>query len=230
MYFSKVTANSALGIARELLDSRKDDAYASHSLLWQLFRGQSSVKRFLFREEHSANGLPVFYVLSSEPPASSDVFLCQSKPYLPKLTAGDRLAFKLRANPTVSVRREDGRSRRHDVLMHAKKQVDTLGMSPDEALEAKRAAALQGAIGWMSDCKRLEQWGIQLDCSPEVDIESYQQQCLYKPKEKRFIRFSSVDYQGLLTVVDPDRFINTLHTGVGKAKGFGCGMWMIRRI
>jgi CRISPR-associated protein Cas6/Cse3/CasE subtype I-E len=36
-----------------------------------------------------------------------------------------------------------------------------------------------------------------------------------------------VRFDGLLTVVDPVRFVQTLETGVGSAKGFGFGLLSI---
>lgn len=229
MYFSKVTFINAREAAQKLVDLNRNGAYASHALLWALFDHDDGA-HFLFREEEGAVGLPVFYVLSNRLPESSSLFLCESKSYQPRLMAGDRLAFKLRANPTISVRDVNGQSRRHDVLMHAKKQVDTTGMSLQEARDAKNAAALQAGTAWLADHQRLAGWGIQLDSEPVIDIESYRQQKLFQPKNKHHIQFSSVDYQGLLTVSDPAHFLEALSNGVGRAKGFGCGMWMIRRI
>ena len=46
------------------------------------------------------------------------------KPYAPRLAVGDRLAFRLRANPTIA-RKEEGKknSPRHDVVMDAQYQL-----------------------------------------------------------------------------------------------------------
>ena len=50
-------------------------------------------------------------------------FDIQSKAYDPSFDVGDTLRFDLRANPVVSRRAaEGGKSRRHDMLMNAKKE------------------------------------------------------------------------------------------------------------
>jgi CRISPR system Cascade subunit CasE len=38
-----------------------------------------------------------------------------------------------------------------------------------------------------------------------------------------------VDVSGLLTVIHPVHFLATLCGGLGHAKGFGCGLMLIRR-
>jgi len=51
-----------------------------------------------------------------------------------------------------------------------------------------------------------------------------------KGKGKRQINISTLDFISLLTVIDPELFLGTLYNGIGPAKGFGCGMMMIKRI
>jgi len=43
------------------------------------------------------------------------------------------------------------------------------------------------------------------------------------------VTLNSVQYDGLLRVVDPDRFRETLEGGIGSAKGFGFGMLSLAR-
>ena len=77
---------------------------------------------------------------------------------------------------------------------------------------------------WLAS--RAPSWGFHLPVEPEVG--AYRQHAL--PKDKgRSIRFSSVDYEGLLEVTDPRRLIETLAHGVGRAKAFGCGLMLLRR-
>ena len=44
------------------------------------------------------------------------------------------------------------------------------------------------------------------------------------------ICFSTLDFSGLLTVADPEKFLSTLYGGIGPAKGFGCGLLLIKRV
>lgn len=41
--------------------------------------------------------------------------------------------------------------------------------------------------------------------------------------------FSAVDLTGELQITDPDKFRQTLFTGLGRSKAFGCGLLMVRR-
>lgn len=206
------------------------DAYANHQLLWRLFT-EAEDRPFLFRQEMEKEqlqahefprGLPLFYLLSSCAPEPVPGLLeCDSKPFDPQLSPGDRLLFKLRANPTVA-RKSDGekRSRRHDVLMDAKWRCRQEGRdAPWELREAMDASAEQ----WLSD--RSEAWGFVLESAPQ--LSSYRQH--QWQRRQRQIRFSSVDYEGVITVTDPERLRAALFNGVGRSRAFGCGMIMVRR-
>jgi len=41
---------------------------------------------------------------------------------------------------------------------------------------------------------------------------------------------STVDFQGILTVTDPELFRKALYEGLGKSKAFGCGLMLVRRV
>tara|TARA_B100000902_G_scaffold194725_1_gene186031 strand:- start:83 stop:751 length:669 start_codon:yes stop_codon:yes gene_type:complete len=221
MYLSKVTMISSPQTAHELAKLQRNGVYASHQLIWQLF--SSDTKRsFLYREEMGATGMPEFYVLSkTEPQVISPIFSCVTKVFEPKLDKGQQLSFKLRVNPTVCVKGEDGKQRRHDVMMQAKYNVK------DELSDAQslKMHMEQAAISWLNNEKRLDEWGITLDFQPAID--GYTQHKVQKKRHQ--IQFSSVDYQGMLTVQYPQKFINQYAKGFGRAKGMGCGLMMIKR-
>ena len=229
MHLSRVTVATQTLNRHALLNLMAGDAYSNHQLLWRLFTDQPQ-RNFLFRQEieqeqlsgASSRGLPLFYVLSTEPPNDVPGLLeTQTKPFEPKLNRGDALAFKLRANPTVARKREGHRnSARHDVLMDAKVQCrrDNI-ITPDEQANPMNSAA----IAWLDE--RAEQAGFQLVSAPQVT--GYRQHSV--ARRDREIRFSSVDYDGLLTVLDPEVFKQTLGCGLGHSRAFGCGLLMIRR-
>ena len=221
MYLSKVTMKSSPQTAQELAKLQRNGVYASHQLIWQLFTNDAE-RSFLYREEIGATGMPEFYVLSkTEPQANLPIFSSVTKVFEPKLDKGQRLSFKLRVNPTVCVKGEGGKQRRHDVMMQAKYSVK------NELLDAQKLKMHmeQAAIGWLSNEKRLDEWGITLDCQPSID--GYTQHKVQKKRHQ--IQFSSVDYQGMLTVQNPLKFINQYAKGFGRAKGMGCGLMMIKR-
>ncbi|MCA1770770.1 MAG: type I-E CRISPR-associated protein Cas6/Cse3/CasE [Halomonas sp.] len=229
MYLSRVVVDLN-GLSRgALFEIMGGGAYGTHQLLWRLFPDHQGPRPFLFRQEMeepegggAPRGLPLFYVLSDrEPVPVSGLLEAQCKPLSPALEVGDQLAFRLRANPTVAKSVVGNRGRRADVLMAAK--------YPFEAGKARTSQACTDAMdhaarGWLAE--RAESWGFRLPAEPEVG--AYRQHAL--PKEKgRLIRFSSVDYEGLLEVSDPGRLIETLAQGIGRAKAFGCGLLLLRR-
>ena len=44
------------------------------------------------------------------------------------------------------------------------------------------------------------------------------------PRSRRFITIKTVEYSGVLEVLDPEKFSNALNQGVGRGKAFGLGM------
>ncbi|NAW34289.1 type I-E CRISPR-associated protein Cas6/Cse3/CasE [Halomonas alimentaria] len=229
MYLSRVRVDLN-GLSRgDLFDIMDGRAYAAHQLLWRLFPGHQGARPFLFRQEmeeisddRAPKGLPLFYVLSDREPRPVDGLLeAQCKPFSPVLEAGERLAFRLRANPTVAKPVAGQRGRRADVLMAAKYPFESGGDRKSQACADAMDAA---ARGWLEE--RAGAWGFRLPVAPEVG--AYRQHALSKEKG-RPIRFSSVDYEGLLEVTEPGRLIETLAQGVGRAKAFGCGLLLLRR-
>lgn len=224
MFLSKVTFLQSSHTAKELLKLTANGAYASHQLLWQLFTTEEQ-RNFLFREEMNPGGLPQFYVLSRTYPENNHVlFNLQTKTFQPKLSAGQRLAYKLRVNPTICLKDDNGKSKRHDVLMHAKFLAKKSGVNDSQEIQT---AMDQAAQTWISDEQRLQRWGIQLDALPE--IERYTQHRSQK-KTGNSLQFSSVDFQGVLTVKDSRKFMEQYVNGFGRAKALGCGLMLIRRV
>lgn len=223
MYLSKITTLSSGHAAQSLLRRGVNGSYASHQRLWTLF-SREPARNFLFREEQGPLGLPHYWVLSENLPRDEErMYSIQSKPFQPRLQAGEHLAFSLRANPTISVKALAGKSKKHDVLMHAKKIARQAGVTDAGQIQACMDEA---AHAWLADETRLAQWGIALACAPQV--EAYSQHESVKSRGQK-IAYSSVDYQGLLRVESPERFLQQLFCGFGRAKAFGCGLMLIRR-
>lgn len=129
MYFSRVRVKPDIRELSHLHHLLQNNGYGVHQMFWDLFPGGKE-RSFLFREEiareqiphyKGARGEPVYYMVSQRVPRDKNLlFGVESKPYEPRLTAGDRLSLKLRANPTIA-RKEAGKknSVRHDVVMDA---------------------------------------------------------------------------------------------------------------
>lgn len=188
---------------------------AHHRLIWAAFADHPERQRdFLWREESRG----VFLTLSSRPPLAIDLFEPpETKPFAPQLAQGDRLAFRLRANATRS-RKASGRV---DVVM------DALHALPQEDRAGARAGVAQreGSI-WLE--RQGAGAGFQLlDCA----VETYSTETLpeYGGPRKGAPRFGILDTTGHLEITEPERFLDRLAQGFGRAKAFGCGLMLIRR-
>lgn len=229
MYLSRVKVDLNHLSRSMLFNVMAGEAYSAHQLLWRLFPEHDGTRPFLFRQEMDETehepvprGLPLFYVLSHEAPETVDGLLSvESKPFAPELKPGDRLAFRLRANPTVAKAVHGKRGHRADVLMAAKKPFSREQRKSPECQQAMDGAAR----AWLT--QRAANAGFTLPVEPELG--AYRQHVLNKGRSQR-VQFSSVDYEGLLDVQDPAALLETLANGLGRAKAFGCGLFLLRRL
>lgn len=86
--------------------------------------------------------------------------------------------------------------------------------------------------------KQLETWLIEKGKSHgfvlvrekrlKFQAEGYQWHAL--PKKGKEAGFSSVDFEGEIEVTNTEQFAKTLFDGIGPAKGFGCGLMLVRRV
>ncbi len=221
-YFSKVRLSSQPQ-GRELLRSlsTQGDAYFDHALIWRLFPGEGEARDFLFRREREGDGPLSYYAVSQRAPqAVSGMLTVQSKPYAPKLSVGERVRFDLRANPVVTRKTKSGTPQRHDVLMDAKRQSKANKLDKSGCRDAMEAAALE----WLT--KRAPAWGLSIQ-TESVLTSGYAQHRLRS--KGRNIEFSSLDYCGMAQVTDPERLSFALVEGVGHARGFGCGLLLVKK-
>ncbi len=222
MLFSKVELRREADRLARAAHAVTQDGYRLHQALWQLFQAPPGTPRdFLYRRLETAQW-PSFYIISARQPVDTrGLWQIQSKTYMPQLAAGQRLAFALCANPVVTKLSPHGKPVRHDVVMNAKKQCQ----NPEATPIAMGSLIAQEGRAWLQ--ARAERCGFRLE---HVRVDGYRQHQLYKARGRKRIQFSTLDFDGLLTVVDAERFCHTLFTGLGQAKGFGCGLLLVRRV
>jgi CRISPR system Cascade subunit CasE len=196
-----------------------DRVGASHKLVWALFADRPDRERdFLWREQKPGH----FMALSSRLPEDPHrLFDLDYKPFAPVLSVGDRLGFMLRANPVVARLAVPGeRGKRHDVVMdalHAVPHGDRAVARPQAILTAGRA--------WLA--RQGEAHGFTpLD---DAAVDGYDQVRIQRAPAKPAV-FGMMDLSGILEVKDPARFLTRLAQGFGRARAFGCGLMLIRRI
>ena len=203
-----------------LLENPRGPGATGHNLMWSLFCDTPERTRdFLWRESRQG----VYYILSSRPPVDQHALfdLAEPKEFAPALAAGDRLRFSLRANPVVRRLVGDKKhSTKHDVVF------DVLRKQASECRASQRHAVIQEqGFKWLA--RQGKQSGFAVE-QREVGIDGYAQHQIGRAKSSP-MAFSTLDFEGVLTVEDPSQLLPAILRGFGAAKAYGCGLMLIRR-
>lgn len=224
-YFSRVTLKAGRVKPEQLVGLACGDGYKEHQALWRLFANDPDAERdFLFRRDELYHGLRYFVVSQREPDDADGIWLVESKPYAPSVHVGQQFAFSLRANPVIKRKGDDGKSRRHDVVMDARHRRGHQSQAHAER-EPVIAIAQKAGVEWLQ--QRAAKHGFSID-EGGVCVEGYRQH--RSPKRGKQISYSSIDLTGVLRVEDSAVFTEVLGLGIGPAKAFGCGLLLIRRV
>jgi CRISPR system Cascade subunit CasE len=250
MYFSFIRLRRDVS-PKDLAAVGQGDGYRVHKLLWNLFSDGPERKRdFLYRYE-TVKGWPTFYTVSARKPYDRQgLWEIMVKDYYPRLVERDRLSFKLRVNPThrdkkerteeeievwLGSREQRGLKQktptkkriRHDVVMDAKKRIGFRDISHDQRPHV--ASLIQEAgLTWLKGREMENGFSVN---ERDVRADGYYQHRLFKREGGKRIVFSSLDFDGILSVTDRDKFVEKcLYHGIGASKGFGCGLMLVRRV
>ncbi len=183
------------------------------------FAGQVHVPRgaeggFLFRIEPQGQGRAVVLVQSAVEPDWEYAFLNarhllaaspQVKVFAPQLEAGERLRFRLRANPTRKLSR--GRTGKPTGLR--------VGLY-----------TLEEQLVWLE--RKAEAGGFRLITCEVIAEGQVMASKPHTPQDSR-MRLLSVLYDGTLEVGDPEILTTTLQAGLGSGKAFGFGLLSVAR-
>lgn len=207
MYLSKIPLDPANRTTRELMTSPAK----IHGAIEQSFQGDR--KRNLWRIDRFSEGYHL-YLLSEEPPlvqnisinfgvAAQEQILTRSyDPLLQKIQGGQIWQFRLIANPVKSV--FDKNSERGKVVAHVTPQ------------QQKK---------WLLD--RSADYGFALDSDRFDVVKSDWKK--FKKNGGKNVSLKIATFEGYLTVTNEAVFRNTLVTGIGRAKAYGCGMLTVMK-
>lgn len=219
-YFSRLTLDINSIDTGKLVEEFSQNAYREHQFLWQCFAEDREANRdFVFRKE-SRHARIIYYVVSKRAPTGSSLWSVETKQYCPNLRTGETLAFSLRANPVITHKDDKGRSKRHDVIM------DTKSRTPNWKEAGLQKLISEAGIKWLKSRAPTHGFSVEAEM---VQVGAYQQQYGEKRSKRDPIRFSSLDFNGRLTVSDSDLFNKCLIRGLGRSKAFGCGLLLVRR-
>lgn len=211
-FLSKVTLNrSGIG-SSEYADVLKG-GYSSHQLIWSLFSDHAERERdFVFRWETEPQAHAL--VVSQREPVATSFFDVQTKVYEPKLKVGGHYEFALRAN-TVVKRRQDGKQTRHDIVWAAKSNGDK---------RADHEIALDVGTQWL--IRKGEECGFR-PLTNLIRINEHITRTFRKSKGNE-VTLSSLDFAGVLQVVNVEACESSLLSGIGPAKAYGCGLLLLK--
>ncbi len=189
------------------------DSYAWHQAVWKMFPGKDGQDRdFLMRIDRKPFGFEALVLSPDEPRRPewiSDMRWEAPKQVLESFLDHERYMFDLRANPTIKrvIRDADGNRKKNG-------QRTTICDPVELGKWLDRKAETSGFSVEMSEA------------SPPVKNSFVKSE---NGKKKKGVH-ASVDFRGVLRVVDRELFKNAFVNGIGPARAFGFGMLMLRPV
>lgn len=216
MYFSRLTLKESR--SKEFYNVFKEQ-YSIHKLIWKIFSDSKDRKRdyiYLVKDN-----MTIYTISYREPVGINSIWDIETKLYNPKIERGMYLEFMLKVNPVVS-RKITGKqvSSRHDVIM------DEIYRQRDLPEKTARIDLVeQEGTRWLKE--RAVKNGFSI-LDKDIRIDGYRQERFFKENKK--IQISTIEISGILKVEVKETFLKTLYNGLGSAKGFGCGMMLIKKL
>lgn len=158
-------------------------------------------------------------LIQSDTPVNQDheTIACwdvQSRQVSFRFNKGQRVRFQLRANPIICHKGDSEKGRKFEVgHFHTRKIFYP-------TVQERYAERNRHRLEWLHERGRK---GGFLPLLAEIDQEGR----IVSNKQRTERTLHYVDFQGNLEITDPDRFVQTLHDGIGSGRTFGCGMLRI---
>ena len=191
--------------------------YDLHRAVWDLFPGEPREPRrafeqdrqgFLFRMEASRPGQAARLLVQSRraPLAIAEhARVLGVREFDPQPAEGQHLAFLLTANPIKTIVDQEGRQ--HENGAPKKCRVPLIREQEQRDWLARK----------LKDAARVE--AMSLQTHPPLYF-----------RKNGAGKIVPVTFEGILTVDQPELLETFLENGIGPAKGFGCGLLLLRRI
>lgn len=207
MFLSKLLLNPR---SKQVMNEINDPYQMHRTILNAFYNGNEKSGRVLFRVEISKRSPDITLLVQSEREPDWKKIVDKFPAYLSekenkyeykKITLsfsnGQRLRFRLRANPTVKK------------ITDGKKNGKRVGILDEQ--EQKE---------WMK--RKARAGGFKL-----IDCTVVDEGFVNSQKNSRNLTFLSVKFEGFIEVTETEKFLNCLKSGIGSAKGFGFGLLSI---
>ena len=215
MYFSRVVINPHLWNARRALASlERLHAIVARATSEAQQNVDGSDERPLWRLDQSGGGKgPRLYIVSRRVPdlgvlmeqlgtGPQELAFTEYEPFLDQLRRGQEWGFRCRANPTKSIGSGQAgvRGRRTGIV------------SRDEQLD------------WFFDQARRNGFHMPINRMEAPEVLIKESTLVSFKRHGGNVTLSSVVFDGVLAIDDPDALKEAMITGVGRGKGYGFGL------
>ncbi|SEN80539.1 type I-E CRISPR-associated protein Cas6/Cse3/CasE [Nonomuraea pusilla] len=229
MYLTRFRLNTARLGARRLLSSPQNLHAAVMSSFAEIPVAADGGPRVLWRIDRNSRAETYLYIVSPDKPDLTHLVeqggwpetgrwdTYDYEPFLSRLSAGDRLAFRLTANPVHSIRRKDGEPTKVTAHVTQRHQLEWL-------------LQRQERCGFKVVERPAERQLVPGHDEHEVVVHDRRQLSFTKRGQKNPVTLLAVTFDGRLEVTDPDALRHTLTRGVGRAKSYGCGLMTLAEV
>ena len=199
----------------------------SGSILWRVDDDQrSGVTMLIVQSELAPDWQPLLdrqpdYVAS---PLGTDVPPLDTKERQLSFAAGQMLSFRLRANPTKKVKADGRKNGIRAGLVTEEEQLAWLQRKADAGGFRLRSAVVIPEESPEPRRTRPSKQAHDEDSSPDAGMS-----VATAIQVAGKMTHVAVRFEGILQVVDPAAFQQTLRCGIGSAKGFGFGLLSLAR-
>lgn len=191
--------------------------YRVHKDIWLLFPGTASESRnnigderqgFLFRIEENRPGRPARVLVQSRevPLPSEKATILATREINPQPLKGQALFFLLTANPVKTITDRKGR-------------------------QNKKGGTKKCRVPLIKEEQQREWLVAKLKDAADVQLVKVRPlPPIFFLRKGETGKLASAEFEGILRVKDPKTLVSILKNGIGPAKGFGCGLMLVRRI
>ena len=217
MFLTRMYLNPTRLTTRRMLTSPQ----VTHALVMGAIPPGAGSRRVLWRIDRRNDHKVELYVTSTSEPDLTGIVEQAGWPtraawqtadysrFLGRLAPGQRWMFRLTANPTRAVASERGRRGRVTPCR-------TVGQQTDWLLSRANRA------GFKIPSTELDALQIELR---ERSTASFDRRSGDSHRERRDrVSLTRATYEGMLEVQDPEKLRESLTEGIGRAKGYGCGL------
>ena len=231
MYLSRLILNQrSRRVQRELAEP-----YEMHRSIMRAFPAElpEKVERVLWRvDEHprwgtvllvQSRGVPDWSWLAEDGTRGYLLAVDEPNPAVKKFefqpTAAQHFSFRLRANPTKRLGKsaEYGKGKRVGIYKEDEQLAWLARKGEQHGFRVLHAQISRD--GKIKDEKKVQQPGAD-SCAPDAADKNE----VDAPKGVYKLDLLSVQFDGTLQVIDPDKLIAAVETGIGSGKGFGFGL------